>query len=642
MAELKESQPKVLPPATLLVVRGPNMGVRYELGERTRIGRDLANEISLADPGVSRLHAEIVRERFAYTIRDCGSRNGIIVNGIRVTHKQLLRNDEIQIGNTVFLFNSDLKLENAIFTQSVAVLYPGDAVTQELSAEPSAFVVPSGRDKILIEFLETLANVFSQSSLRTETFGRRLLKHLLDLFSADQAALFVRDVLTQKPRLALVLPEGGTAVIERSAIMRAFEEQRPVLACEQPESLARIPLAGHDGPLAALPEVQQGLTMMCAPLASGETTLGVLVVKKAGPNQFTAADLALLQAIARISAGFLRGAQLGDYVEIFGPRQSRPDFVPSRNPKVRALFDQAKRVAQSEASVVITGESGTGKEVLARFIHEASPRRQGPFVAVNCAAIPPTLFESELFGYERGAFTGAARTTRGKIEAADGGTLFLDEIGTLDIALQPKLLRFLQERVFYRVGGTRPIEANVRVIVATNENLEEAVNEGRFREDLWYRLNVVSFHMPPLRERREDIAPLAEHLLQQAAKRSGKTVLGLDVSALRLLERYSWPGNIRELANAIERAVILADSPLLTEKDFLFLERQIERQYSTTALANADEIIPLAEVERQHILQVLEHFDWNQARAAEALGVHRNTLRNKIIEYGLHRPDSKR
>lgn len=643
MTDLRDSQPKVLAPATLLVIRGPNIGVRYELGERTRIGRDLTNEITLADPGVSRLHAEIIRERFAYIIRDCGSRNGIVVNGVRVEQKQLLRNDEIQIGNTVFLFNSDLRLENALFSQSSAVIYPGDAATQEISAEVPALEIPAGREKFLIEFLCALAGVFGNSPARTEDFGRRLLVHLLELFSADRAALFLRDVRTQKLRLTLVLPEGGTALFERSSIMRAFEERRPVLACEQPESIARIPFAGEDeGPIAGVPEVVHGLTMMCAPILSSESVLGVLVVEQAGTSQYSATDLALLHAIAQLAGGFLRGAQLGDYFELFAPKEGEPDFIPSRNPKVKTLFDQAKRVAQSDASVLITGESGTGKEVLARFIHNSSPRNQGPFVAVNCSAIPPTLFESELFGYERGAFTGALRTTRGKIEAAHGGTLFLDEIGSLDISLQPKLLRFLQEHAFYRVGGSRPIDADVRIIVATNENLEEAVKEGRFRADLWYRLNVVEFHLPPLRERREDIAPLAEYLLQKAAKRSGKSILGLDNSALLLLERYSWPGNIRELANVIERAVILASSPLLTSKDFAFLAAQPERRVSAGATTSDDEIVPLAELERQHILRALESFDWNQAKAAEALGVHRNTLRNKIVEYGLHKPDSKR
>lgn len=639
-ADVGNSQPNVLPPASLLVIRGPNMGVRFELGERTRIGRDTCNEIALADPNVSRLHAEIVRERFAYIIRDCGSANGVIVNGVAVQEKQLLRNDEIQIGNTVFLFNPELRIENAIFSNSTAVFYPGDAVTQQIAPDTPALELPSGRDRVLVEFLVKLGDALSQAPLGTSGVGTRLLEHLFELFDATRTALFLRDPRSGKPRLVLSLPDGEAVFIERSCIMRAFEERLPVLASDRPENLSRIPLAGHDEEaFPSAQELQHGITLMCAPVISGETVIGVLVVSKLGTNCYSLKDLALLQAVAKLAGIALRGAQLADYLELHPlPSSQGWQLVPSRNQHVRALFEQAKRVALTDASVIITGESGTGKEVLARFIHEASPRRQGPFVALNCGAIPPTLFESELFGYERGAFTGAVRTTRGKIEAAHGGTLFLDEIGNLDLSLQPKLLRFLQERAFYRVGGTRPIEADVRIIAATNEDLETAVKEGRFREDLWYRLNVVNFHMPSLADRREDIAPLAEFFLQKAGERSGKAILGLDDSALRVLERYPWPGNIRELANAIERAVILAEKQVLTEKDFSFLNREAARTRPEPRAVGKEEIVSLEEVEREHILRALRKYDWNQVKAAEALKIHRNTLRNKMIEYGIHRP----
>jgi DNA-binding NtrC family response regulator len=640
-ADQTNSQPKVSSRATLLVIRGPNIGVRYELGEHTRIGRDTTNEISLPDPSVSRLHAEIVRRRFAYIIRDCGSSNGVLVNGLPVQEKELLRNDEIQIGNTVFLFNADLRIESAIYSNSSVVLYPGDAVTQQIAADEPALEIPAGRDRALVEFMIKLADAFAVAPPGTSGVGARLLEHVLELFEANCAALFMRDMRTGKPRLALSLPEDVGALLERSSVMRAFEERRPVLTCDRPENLSRIPLAGDpENSGVSAEELQRGVTLMCVPITLGDSVVGVLAVAKFGLDCYSLKDLALLQAIAKLSSGTLRGAQLADYLELH-PALTGTEWqlVPSRNPYVRSLFEQARRVAATDASVTITGPSGTGKEVLARFIHEASPRRQGPFVALNCGAIPSTLFESELFGYERGAFTGAARTTRGKIEAAHGGTFFLDEIGNLELSLQPKLLRFLQEHAFYRVGGTRPIEADVRIIAATNEDLEEAVKAGRFREDLWYRLNVVNFRMPPLAERREDIAPLAEYFLTKAAVRSGKVVLGLDDSALRLLERYPWPGNIRELANAIERAVILAEGTVLTAKDFAFLtEREVPAAPASPSETSGEVIAPLEEVERQHILRALIQCGWNQARAAEALKIHRNTLRNKIIEYGIRRP----
>jgi transcriptional regulator with PAS, ATPase and Fis domain len=290
--------------------------------------------------------------------------------------------------------------------------------------------------------------------------------------------------------------------------------------------------------------------------------------------------------------------------------------------------------------MLITGESGTGKEVLARHIHELSPRRGGPFVAINCSAIPATLFESELFGYERGAFTGAQRTTPGKVEAAHGGTLFLDEIGDLDLSLQPKLLRFLQERVFYRVGGTRAISADVRIIAATNTDLEAAVREGRFRQDLLYRLNVMQLHMPPLRERREDIPALIDYFVMRCANRLGVKVLGANDAAVALLQSYDWPGNIRELENAIERAVLLARGRILTPADFSWIQAS---QTPSASAENARQrqgglIMPLmsiADAERRLIERALRETNWNQMRAAEILGIHRNTLRNKIAEYGL-------
>jgi transcriptional regulator with GAF, ATPase, and Fis domain len=637
-----ESQPNVSQPATLLVIRGPNIGVRYQLGEWTRIGRDTANEISLADPNVSRVHAEIVRERFAYVVRDCDSRNGVYVNGVAVREKQLLRNDEIQIGNTVFLFNPELRIENAIFSNSSVVFYPGDAATEALIVGTAPIEISSDRDRYLLDFLTGLAEVFSNTSQRLDEVGRRLLEHLMALFEADRAVLLLRDRRTEKLRTVLALPEGSDTAVNRTSVMRAFEEKRPLLASERPESLARIPLAGHSETAGdQIAPTGRGLSLMCAPILAGDFCLGVLVVEKEGMDRYSLKDLALLQAIAKLAAGPVRGAELADSIELQRTEagQALWQVVPSRNSAVKALFEQARRVASTDVVVLITGESGTGKEVLARLIHEASPRRQGPFVALNCGAIPATLFESELFGYERGAFTGAVRTTRGKIEAAHGGTLLLDEIGNLDLALQPKLLRFLQERAFYRVGGSRPIEADVRIIAATNEDLEAAVKQGRFRQDLWYRLNVVSFHMPPLRDRREDIAVLAEHFLRLAGARSRKNILGLDDGAIRLLERYDWPGNIRELENAIERAAILASGPVLTAEDFRFLAGREAQTRVAAEPGTGAPLRALAEVERECIVRALEQFDWNQARAAEALGVHRNTLRNKIIEYGLQRPE---
>jgi transcriptional regulator with PAS, ATPase and Fis domain len=333
-----------------------------------------------------------------------------------------------------------------------------------------------------------------------------------------------------------------------------------------------------------------------------------------------------------MSSSMIRAAQLSERSET-PSALDMPGLTTSLNLQMQDIYKLANRAAGADVTVLITGESGTGKELLARELHQLSRRRNGPFIALNCGAIPASLFESELFGYEKGAFTGAARTTIGKIEAAHGGTLFLDEIGELDLSLQPKLLRFLQDKTFYRVGGTRAIDADVRIIAATNRNLNDAVLNGSFREDFYYRINVVHFELPPLRERMEDLPALTSHLVEKTAAKLGKKVLAANESALSLLQRYDWPGNIRELENAIERAVLLSRGKFLTASDFSHIDAAIRKSAVNAEKERSTKVTPLAEMEKQCIARALAVFGGNQARAAEALGVHRNTLRSKIAEY---------
>jgi transcriptional regulator with PAS, ATPase and Fis domain len=290
---------------------------------------------------------------------------------------------------------------------------------------------------------------------------------------------------------------------------------------------------------------------------------------------------------------------------------------------MKEILSLVYRVAPSQATVLITGESGTGKELLARAIHEAS-QRKGRFVAVSCAAIPDTLLESELFGYERGAFTGADRAKPGKFELADGGTLFLDEVGDLPPLLQPKLLRVLQEREVERLGGTRPTKVDVRVVAATNQDLKKKVSEGKFREDLYYRLNVVNINIPPLRERKEDILPLAYHFLKIFREELKKPVEGFTREAERLLLKYNWPGNVRELENAIERAVVLTRKNFIVPEDLPISVDRVE-----------EEPLRLEEVEARHIKRVLDMAGGNMTKASQILCIHRNTLREKMRRYGI-------
>jgi two-component system response regulator AtoC len=309
-----------------------------------------------------------------------------------------------------------------------------------------------------------------------------------------------------------------------------------------------------------------------------------------------------------------------------------------RHPEMIRIYQLITQIAETPATVLITGESGTGKELVARAIHRRSLRRDQPFVALNMAAIPDTLLESELFGHEKGAFTGAHARKLGKFELAHGGTVFLDEIGSLRLDLQTKLLRVLQEREVERVGGLRPIPVDVRMLAATNVNLRQAVRERTFREDLFYRLNVVPVQVPALRERREDIPLLVEHFVRKIARECRREMRGVSAGALDVLMRYDWPGNVRELENVIHRAVVLARQPVLHLQDIpldVALPETGARLTEDTGLLLRE---ACEQFERQYVLRVLERVGWNVSRGARLLGVHRNTVLAKLTAWGIQRP----
>ena len=302
------------------------------------------------------------------------------------------------------------------------------------------------------------------------------------------------------------------------------------------------------------------------------------------------------------------------------------------SPRFREVYDLTLQVAPSDANILILGESGTGKELIAGAIHHNSPRRGRQFLSINCAALTDTLLESQLFGHIRGAFTGAVLSQRGLLEEADGGTLFLDEIGDVSAAVQAKLLRVLQERSFIPVGSTRAKNVDVRFVAATNKDLEKEMAAGRFREDLYYRLNVITIQLPPLRERPQDIAPLAAHFLGKYGRRVGKELRGISPEALDLMTEYRWPGNVRELENVMERAAILARTDTITP-DILPLHPAIQQDKPQSA-----RLVPLEIVEREHIELVLKRTSYHKSRSAEILGISRKTLDRKIAEFDLPLP----
>jgi DNA-binding NtrC family response regulator len=336
----------------------------------------------------------------------------------------------------------------------------------------------------------------------------------------------------------------------------------------------------------------------------------------------------------------LETTQLRREVRVLRARQAQPygpNSIVGESGAMKSVRALLERIAGSPAStVLLTGESGTGKDLAAKVLHYSSNRAAKPFMNITCSALPETLLESELFGHERGAFTGADRQKRGLIESADGGTVFLDEIGEMVPLLQAKLLRFLEEKSFKRVGGSQDIRVDVRVVAATNRSLQDEVKKGRFREDLFYRLNVMSVELPPLRERKGDIAPLINHYIDSFNTEFRKKIRGVSPGAIKALDAYPWRGNVRELRNALERAMLLADGNELNETHFPMLSGG-DGELST-AIGLPTEGINLEELERSLVVQALERSGWNQTKAATLLGLNRDQIRYRIEKFDLHKP----
>jgi len=400
-------------------------------------------------------------------------------------------------------------------------------------------------------------------------------------------------------------------------------------------------------------------SLLGVPLLFGEQVGGGFFFVTAREHWYDESDVEVAAAIAAALVLAIQHQRLAEHQRRLGAAEAKAqklerqvvslrtalddrfgfDAIIGRAPKFIAAVEDARKVASTGTTVLLTGESGTGKEVLARAIHQASPRAEGPFVALNCAALPETLIESELFGHERGAFTGADKLKRGRFELAAGGTLFLDEIGELAATAQAKLLRVLQERRFERVGGTTTLEADVRLITATNRDLERAITEARFREDLYYRLAVFRIHLPPLRERGDDVLVLADHFVRQLGANMGKLAPGLSREARDLLVAHAWPGNIRELQNAIERALILAEGGLISAGHLGIVPRPF-RDAASPATPSPDseprtEVRALAELEKQTIVEALRRSNGNKSRAAAALGLSRTQLLRRVRRFGL-------
>lgn len=627
----------------LVVTAGPAKDSVIPLTlEESTVGRDPNNVVAISDPSVSRKHCLLRREgEGRFQIRDLDSRNRTLVNGMAVKEHWLQHGDEIATGDSIFVF---LVEEDERALPASRVEFDDRKPTAETRVINPRDVVYLQPDRLLRELPSSSSLARNLSALLKIS---RVVHAIRDLEELQAQLLDLIFEVIPASRGAILLGEGTNSDFNslyartRQAGQHQLVRVSRTIAhhvLKDNVAILGVDIAASDA-LRAVESlaVSDVRSLLCVPLSVFDRTIGCIYLDSTTTvNRFHEDHLQLMAAIAGISAVALDNARRTQWLEQENQRltlEIRQDQnLVGEGPKMKEIFQFLARVGPTDSTVLIEGESGTGKELAARALHRNSHRSNKPFVAINCAAIPETLLESELFGHERGAFTGAAAQKKGKLEVADGGVVFLDEIGELAPALQVKLLRVLQEREFERVGGTHPIKIDVRVIAATNRDLDDAVRKGEFRQDLYYRLAVVKRTMPALRERREDIPILTRHFVQKNAKRCKVKPKPVSREAMAALVSYDWPGNVRELENAVERALVMgsADAILLEDLPESLLEQEPpEEMQEGTYHARVKEL------KKQLIVNAVEQTRGNYVEAAGILGVHPNYLHRLIRNLGL-------
>lgn len=613
----------------LIAIAGPLRGTIFLLHEEEiSVGRDLSNQLLIDNRSVSRLHCRIKWKESGWQISDLDSHNGTFVNDIPVNEYCLAHGDRIKIGSSLFVF---LLNDNQTEPSPSGV----QVVEDNLLTKTAITVRAEDELHLMARDLSALMKISLKINFirGLTTLQHELLTCLLDVIPAQRGAVLLvgegADDIASAVALNRQADGGGTIPVSRTVVRRVLSERAALLCDNVPED---------DGLGAAESLLSASIrSLLCVPLVQVDTVLGAIYLDTTEPNvRLDQGHLQLATAIANIAAGAVDNARHLEWLEGENLRLRADSEIKhsmiGESPNMRAIYRIIAKVAPAETTVLIRGESGTGKELAAHAIHQNSPRVAQPFVALNCAALTDTLLESELFGYEKGAFTGAIAQKKGKLEVANGGTVFLDEVGELSPLLQAKLLRVLQEREFERVGGTRPLKVDIRLLAATNKDLEEAVKARTFRSDLYYRLNVVSLRMPPLRERPGDVPLLARYF---AAKYSGKCkrkITGLAPETLAKLSSYDWPGNVRELENAIERAVVLGSTDCILPEDLP--EMILEKQSATdAAVPKYHEAVNQAK--KQIILDALAQTQGDYAETAKLLGIHPNNLHRLIRSMNL-------
>ncbi|HKP38019.1 MAG TPA: sigma 54-interacting transcriptional regulator [Pyrinomonadaceae bacterium] len=595
------------------------------------IGRQTGASLRIRNAAVSRRHAVIEKEGDRFVIADLDSRNGTFVNDLPVKRCELHHGDRVQIGESQFFFlleegdepaqTSEIRFEESQLLGGPAVRMTYSDALYVMARDLSAMMKISttinairGLDKLQKALLELLFEVVparhgailltAGDGATSETFS--------SVFGLDRVTGTARQVKVSQTIVSRVLKDGSAMLIREA---------------DENENLKIESLVAA-----------RSRSVMCVPLMLHEQALGVIYLDTDDPEaKFDENHLQLVTAIAAIAAVAIENARHIESLESEKQRLLEDANIEHNmvggSPQLQRVYQLISKVAPTDSTVLISGESGTGKELAARAIHRNSRRADKPFVAVNCAALAETLLESEVFGHEKGAFTGALVQKKGRLEVADSGTIFLDEIGELSPALQTKLLRVLQEREFERVGGNRTIKVDIRVVAATNQNLEEAIAQGRFRQDLYFRLNVVELSMPALRDRREDVPLLANYFARKYAEKCNRKVLGISADAQKRLISYDWPGNVRELENAIERAIVLGTTDQILADDLPEAVLEFDSDSEVDSTSNFHDKV--LQAKREMILEAMKQARGNYTAAAKLLDLHPNYLHRLIRNLNL-------
>ena len=623
----------------LYAIAGPIEGVVFQLGgETVNIGRHTSNQLCIGDPSVSRQHCSVEPVQDSFRIRDLGSNNGTFVNGRHVEDYILVDGDRIRIGDTVLRFAGQedpfggeraASTDNGISANSCIERQVAEAADTAISR---LFDRESQGDfaRQAKAFLNIGATL--QSWQEPEACEAEILKQILEIVPADQAAIVLLAENRVEPTVTGWNRQSGgpeSTPVSRTLVTKAMRSGAAILSNDIRSSTELSEVTSLTR--------RRVDSVIAVPLAADGITIGVIYLESFDPRnpllpehmEFVAvvADHAgtALDRVRRLNA--LKEENRRLHTEL----QLQHNLIGGSLPMQR-ICERIAKIARTDATVMIRGETGTGKELAARAIHQNSARSGKPFEAINCSLLRDTLLESELFGHEKGSFTGAIAQKKGKLELADGGTLFLDELGSLGESPQAMLLRVLQTREFQRLGGSRTLQADIRIIAATHEDLETAIQRKTFRQDLYYRLNVISLTMPPLRERPEDIPLLADHFVQVYSRKNKRLVQGVSAEAGRLLIRYAWPGNIRELENAIEYAIVFGTTDDILPED---LPDSILSSGSLAEPAARGYHEALREARRNIVLSAIQSAHGEYGEAARQLGIHVNNLHRLVRELRL-------